>query len=33
MKRGWFPCREGTAWLRKLLTRFHEGLGQVAILI
>ena len=25
---GWcIPCREGTAWLRKLLTRFHEGLG------
>jgi NADH-quinone oxidoreductase subunit F len=26
---GWcIPCREGTAWLRKLLTRFHEGMGQ-----
>jgi NADH-quinone oxidoreductase subunit F len=26
---GWcIPCREGTAWLRKLLTRFHEGQGQ-----
>src|SRR6266852_4921441 len=25
---GWcIPCREGTAWLRKLLTRFHAGLG------
>src|SRR5579863_1518408 len=25
---GWcIPCREGTAWLRKLLTRFHDGLG------
>jgi NADH-quinone oxidoreductase subunit F len=26
---GWcIPCREGTTWLRKLLTRFHEGQGQ-----
>ena len=25
---GWcIPCREGTAWLRKLLIRFHEGFG------
>jgi NADH-quinone oxidoreductase subunit F len=25
---GWcIPCREGTSWLRKLLTRFHEGMG------
>ena len=25
---GWcIPCREGTAWLRKLLTRFHQGMG------
>src|SRR5438552_3576374 len=25
---GWcIPCREGTAWLRKLLIRFHEGGG------
>jgi NADH-quinone oxidoreductase subunit F len=25
---GWcIPCREGTAWLRKILTRFHEGYG------
>jgi NADH-quinone oxidoreductase subunit F len=25
---GWcIPCREGTTWLRKLLTRFHEGGG------
>ena len=25
---GWcIPCREGTTWLRKLLTRFHEGMG------
>jgi NADH-quinone oxidoreductase subunit F len=25
---GWcIPCREGTAWLRKLLVRFHEGMG------
>jgi len=23
---GWcIPCREGTTWLRKILTRFHEG--------
>jgi NADH-quinone oxidoreductase subunit F len=26
---GWcIPCREGTTWLKKLLTRFDEGLGQ-----
>ncbi|MGH9682929.1 MAG: NADH-quinone oxidoreductase subunit NuoF [Candidatus Acidiferrales bacterium] len=26
---GWcIPCREGTAWLRKLLDRFHEGSGR-----
>ena len=26
---GWcIPCREGTAWMRKLLDRFHAGLGQ-----
>src|ERR1700751_2025069 len=26
---GWcIPCREGTAWLRKLLQRFHDGMGQ-----
>ena len=26
---GWcIPCREGTAWLRKVLDRFHEGYGQ-----
>src|SRR5579885_3274634 len=25
---GWFiPCRECTTWLRKILTRFHEGYG------
>ncbi|HXW18672.1 MAG TPA: NADH-ubiquinone oxidoreductase-F iron-sulfur binding region domain-containing protein, partial [Candidatus Acidoferrales bacterium] len=25
---GWcIPCREGTAWLRKMLDRFHEGRG------
>jgi NADH-quinone oxidoreductase subunit F len=25
---GWcIPCREGTTWLRKILTRFHEGGG------
>ena len=28
---GWcIPCREGTAWLRKLLQRFHDGLGQAS---
>jgi NADH-quinone oxidoreductase subunit F len=28
---GWcIPCREGTAWLRKLLARFHEGRGTRA---
>ena len=26
---GWcIPCREGTTWLKKLLTRFHDGAGQ-----
>jgi NADH-quinone oxidoreductase subunit F len=26
---GWcIPCREGTAWMRKLLDRFHSGQGQ-----
>jgi NADH-quinone oxidoreductase subunit F len=26
---GWcIPCREGTAWLRKVLERFHAGLGR-----
>jgi NADH-quinone oxidoreductase subunit F len=26
---GWcIPCREGTAWLRKMLDRFHSGLGR-----
>jgi NADH-quinone oxidoreductase subunit F len=26
---GWcIPCREGTAWLRKILDRFHEGGGR-----
>ncbi len=26
---GWcIPCREGTAWLKKLLERFHEGGGR-----
>ena len=26
---GWcIPCREGTAWLRKMLDRFHSGGGQ-----
>ena len=26
---GWcVPCREGTAWLKQLLDRFHEGLGR-----
>lgn len=26
---GWcIPCREGTTWLKKLLTRFDEGFGQ-----
>jgi len=28
---GWcIPCREGTAWLRKLLDRFHAGGGSEA---
>jgi len=27
---GWcIPCREGTDWLKKSLTRFHAGFGQV----
>jgi NADH-quinone oxidoreductase subunit F len=26
---GWcIPCREGTAWLKKVLTRFYEGAGR-----
>jgi NADH-quinone oxidoreductase subunit F len=26
---GWcIPCREGTNWLTKILTRFHEGGGR-----
>jgi len=26
---GWcIPCREGTAWLRKMLDRFHDGAGR-----
>ncbi|MDE3109673.1 MAG: NADH-quinone oxidoreductase subunit NuoF [Acidobacteriota bacterium] len=26
---GWcIPCREGTAWLRKMLDRFHDGAGS-----
>ena len=26
---GWcIPCREGTAWLRKVLTRFHDGAAR-----
>ncbi len=26
---GWcIPCREGTTWLRKMLQRFEDGLGQ-----
>ena len=26
---GWcIPCREGTIWLRKMLERFHAGLGR-----
>src|SRR3984957_20443994 len=26
---GWcITCREGTSWLRKLLQRFHDGMGQ-----
>jgi NADH-quinone oxidoreductase subunit F len=26
---GWcIPCREGTTWLRKVLTRFYEGAGR-----
>jgi NADH-quinone oxidoreductase subunit F len=28
---GWcIPCREGTAWLQKLLGRFHGGMGQAS---
>jgi NADH-quinone oxidoreductase subunit F len=26
---GWcIPCREGTTWLRKVLSRFHDGMGR-----
>jgi NADH-quinone oxidoreductase subunit F len=26
---GWcIPCREGTSWLKKMLDRFHEGMGR-----
>ena len=26
---GWcIPCREGTTWLRKIMTRFNDGMGQ-----
>ncbi|HEX4228122.1 MAG TPA: NADH-quinone oxidoreductase subunit NuoF [Bryobacteraceae bacterium] len=26
---GWcIPCREGTTWLKKILTRFHDGAGK-----
>jgi NADH-quinone oxidoreductase subunit F len=26
---GWcIPCREGTAWMRKILQRFHDGFGR-----
>ena len=26
---GWcIPCREGTTWIRKILTRFHDGDGR-----
>ena len=26
---GWcIPCREGTGWLRKMLDRFHAGVGR-----
>ncbi len=26
---GWcIPCREGTTWLKKMLTRFHAGGGE-----
>jgi NADH-quinone oxidoreductase subunit F len=28
---GWcIPCREGTTWLKKVLTRFHEGNGRAS---
>ena len=28
---GWcIPCREGTTWLRKILQRFHDGMGQAS---
>lgn len=28
---GWcIPCREGTTWLKKILTRFHEGGGKTS---
>ena len=29
---GWcIPCREGTDWLKKSLTRFHAGFGEARI--
>jgi NADH-quinone oxidoreductase subunit F len=28
---GWcIPCREGTTWLRKILVRFHDGMGSAS---
>jgi NADH-quinone oxidoreductase subunit F len=31
---GWcIPCREGTLWLRKILTRFHSGEGQASDIV
>jgi NADH-quinone oxidoreductase subunit F len=31
---GWcIPCREGTAWLRKMLDRFHSGGGRAADIV
>ncbi|MGH9777569.1 MAG: complex I 51 kDa subunit family protein, partial [Candidatus Acidiferrales bacterium] len=31
---GWcIPCREGTAWLRKMLDRFHSGGGREADIV
>jgi NADH-quinone oxidoreductase subunit F len=28
---GWcIPCREGTTWLKKILTRYHEGAGRAS---
>ncbi len=28
---GWcIPCREGTTWLRKILQRFHDGMGRAS---